>query len=180
MRLKCPACRTLAGADAWAAEVDVEAVLDMCTQLPTEIGRRVLAYLALFRPASGRPMAWCTVRTRVEELKALVESADITWDRNPARANNPLAWAAAMDRAIGNSRLELPLKDHRWLRKVAYGIAGDAERNRDALHIRDEKRGRVSSSAPRNYYSMPACGACGMQANNIERGKPCPYCGTTV
>lgn len=180
MRLKCPACRTLAGADAWAAEVDVEAVLDMCSQMPTDISRRVLAYLALFRPLSGRPMAWATVRSRVEDLKKLVDAPDIRWDRNPPRANNPLAWAAAMDRAISNPYLELPLKDHRWLRKVAYGIAGEAERNREALRIEAE-HGRHGRREPSdNRYRMPVCGACGMTADNIVKGQACPYCGKTA
>ncbi len=177
MKLKCPACRSVAGADAWAAEVDVEAVLDMCAKLPTEVSRRVLAYLALFRPLSGRPMAWSTVRNHLIGIKYLIDQPSLSWGKGPARANNPLAWAAAMDRAISHPPSDLPLKSHNYLRKVAHAIAGEIERNKDALRIEAEETRRKPSAGKSNYHQIPICAACGMQANNIVNGEACPFCG---
>lgn len=178
MILKCPACRMRASADAWAAEVDVEAVLNICSQLPTEISRRVLAYFGLFRPISGvRPMAWSTTRTHAEALKELVEMNGIEWNRGPAHPNNPLAWAAAMDRAMQNPTLDLPLKDHNWLRKVAYGISNEIDRNKEVLRIQSERSGSYRRNTESVYHKIPICGACGMQADNIVKGEACPFCG---
>ncbi|BBO84504.1 hypothetical protein DSCO28_50700 [Desulfosarcina ovata subsp. sediminis] len=177
MRLKCPACRTSAGADAWAAEVHVEDALKLCLTLPSIIDDRILYYLALFRPRSGRPMNWLTTRNHIDSLKKLVDPVSINWNRQPGRENSPLAWAAAMDRAIAHPNLDLPLKDHNWLRKVAYGIAGEMARNRELLRMPEERGGHRRENPAPSRYNMPVCAACGMQANNIEKGAACPFCG---
>ena len=178
MILKCPVCRARASADAWAAEADVEAVMVILSDMPTEISRRALAYLGLFRPVSGkRPMAWATTRTHAESFKKLIDANEIKWDRGPSRANNPLAWAAAMDRAIQHPSLDLPLKDHNWLRKVAYGIAGEIERNKEVLKIQSERDGSLRNNISQNYYKTVSCQACGTMADNIVKGADCPFCG---
>lgn len=176
MILKCPVCRARASADAWAAEVHVEAVVRIGCELPTEVSDRMLDYLGLFRPVSGvRPMSWRTTRTHAEELKALIDQSGIEWNRGPVQPNDPLAWAAAMDRAMQNPNLDLPLKDHNWLRKVAHGISGEMGRNREMLQIQSERPGR-RLKVESNYLKTPICGSCGMQADNIVKGEPCPFC----
>ncbi|GEM_PF-2727561 len=143
MRLKCPACRTLAGADSWAAEVDVEAVMKIGFDLPSEVSRRMLAYLALFRPVSGRPMAWSTTRTHAEVLQELVGYGIIEWDKRAPRPNNITAWANAMEKMIQNPPRHLPLKNHNYLRKMAYEIADDMDRTVEVAHNRAERNGTL-------------------------------------
>lgn len=153
MKLVCPACGAEASVDAWEADAEARAALEVAAGLPRPVARWILPYLALFRPGRGAPacapksgrtrrsaptLTWKTTRKLLEDLKALVEAEWISWKQNVPRPNKIEAWARAMDKVVGHPPGDLPLKSHGYLRSIAYGIADqmDAESER----VLEEKR----------------------------------------
>lgn len=156
MRMKCPACRCIAGADAWHGEADVEQFMRIKDELPFEIGRRTINYLALFRPRSGRPLAWSTALRLVGELRDLVIDPMIQWDRQTPRPNSARAWYEAMERVIQNPPRRLPLKSHGYLRAIAWEIADEVDRAHEVADNRRERSGAAYQEAARDRDPKPA------------------------
>lgn len=135
MRLICPSCGAMHSLEGWANDVDAREALRIVAGLPRQVAGWALPYLSLFRPRA-RALSWKRARRLLEELKVLVEAAEISWDREVPRPNNAKAWAQAMERVVSHTPRELPLRNHNYLRTIAYKIANEldaeAERYREA------------------------------------------------
>ena len=143
MKLVCPSCGAIHSAEGWSTDADARQCLRIVTELPTEVSRRTLPYLALFRPGSGRGLTWSKALRLMKELYQLVMEAHIQWKRNPVRLNSVMAWSSAMERVIQNPPRRLPLESHGYLRSVAYDLADEEDRRKEVNHNSDERRGQV-------------------------------------
>ena len=142
MRIVCNVCGAIYSAEAGQADADARQCMKIIGDLPYDVSRRALAYLALFRPASGRGLAWPKALRLLAELQGEVQAPHIQWEKKVARPNSAAAWGGAMERIIERPPKALPLKSHGYLKAVAYEIADEMDR-------RQERSALVADSAAR-------------------------------
>jgi len=96
--------------------------------LPAQVATFTLEYLELFYPASGRAMAGSKTQRLVADLQALVCQPTIHKPGAVSRSCNPQIWADAMEQMLNQtSGLGLPMKNHNYLRSIAWAMAVQAD-----------------------------------------------------
>lgn len=166
MRLVCPSCGALHSAEAWTADGQARQCLKIVAELPESVSRRVLAYLALFRP-TARGLKWSKALRLLAELQQLVREPHIGWEQKPARANDPAAWVQALDQVVENPPKRLPLKTHGYLRAIAYERADELDRAAERRRIVAEQTGnfrRAATPPAAISVAAEAAGAAGAAA----------------
>ena len=148
MKLICPSCGGVHSAEAWLSDADARQSLRIVAELPWEVGRRALPYLAFFRPKSGRGLIWSKTLRLLSEIKTLVTEPYIQWDRGVARPNSSRAWGMAMEKLVENPPKHLPLKNHNYLRAVAYDIADEMDRAEEVRRNQAERTGAARPVRP--------------------------------
>lgn len=129
MLLTCPSCGCQASAELWKIDEDYREILAIHASLPAEIREEVWRYLSLFRPAKSR-LSWSQVKRRLNALRVLISSGDVTHDHRPCRICPPSVWAAAMAQMQDRrDKISRPLTNHNYLIIVAYDLAGQQESN---------------------------------------------------
>jgi hypothetical protein len=157
MRLTCPSCAAVHSAEAWANDPQARQCLLLVGELPAEVSRRVLQYLALFRNRSTRrAVSWPKALGLMGTLKDMITDPYIQWDREPARPNSPKAWADAMERMIQHPPRNLPLKNHNYLKRTAYEIANEVDRQVEVRKNRAERSGDIRPKPPPPAAQQPA------------------------
>jgi len=148
MRVTCPNCGEGYPIDAGFADDDGKRLAALFADMEPVLGRAVLGYLRLFRPAKT---ALRTVRAIkiVEELLVLVRTGTVCRDERGGvrRPATPAVWAAGIEQLLASpGKLTLPLSNHHYLRAVVYGLADQAdavaERQREAtLRVGNRRAG---------------------------------------
>lgn len=163
----CPDCGVKAPLEAFLQDADARrALVDLSTRLADHpaVLRRAISYVGLHAPR-GRAANWSKVARLFDELAELVTSGSVTVDRQP-RACAPEIWALAMDEAI-NARdagtLSLPLSGHGWLKKVAWGKAGQEEARAEAARL-----GRARGETPVGRQAPSDCPAPDPVSTSIQ------------
>lgn len=118
-------------------------------ELPREVSRRCLNYLALFRLNTGRGLTWGKALRVLSELRDLVLQAHIQWERNVARPNSAIAWGRALETVIERPPKQLPLTSHGYLRRIAYGFADEMDKEREKAENSAERKGRKTDDGRR-------------------------------
>jgi len=125
MKLHCPACGAEASLDCWDKDPDCLQALKSAFALPPEVARVVTSYLALFRPES-RALSWPRALRVIKELNIMIAEGTLRIQGKPVRACPPGVWAEAIAEMVDNrSRIKRPLKNHNYLRQVAYAKAAE-------------------------------------------------------
>lgn len=127
MRLSCPCCGQQFPLEAGFAEADGKRLAALFAQCDPKLGRALLDYLRLFS-APSRNLRLPKAIVVVEELLALVESGSVQRDaRTPDnRVATVRHWMMGMEHMLfSRERLTLPLENHRYLRAVVWGLAGE-------------------------------------------------------
>jgi hypothetical protein len=140
MRLICPSCGAIHSAESWANDVDTRQCMIMVADLPGEVSRRCLNYLALFRPGT-RALIWSKALRLLKDLSDLVRAPEVMWEKKPSRPNTVMVWALALDRVIEHPPKRLPLTSHGYLRAIAWEIADEMDRGNESRIIRREHAG---------------------------------------
>lgn len=135
MKLKCPACGALASLDILLTTEGAREAILLAMQFPAPLGKRLIQYLALFRPAT-RELSFDRVASLLNEILPDIQSGKI---RRAGRDWSLLQdyWLLAIDTVLAArdaGRLTLPLKGHGYLYEVLVGIADKAEGRKEALH----------------------------------------------
>jgi hypothetical protein len=129
-----------------------EAVL-AALQLPAPLGKLLVLYLAMFRPAK-RQLSWERVSSLLEELRAPIAAAQI--ERHGRTWPAPLEyWKAALEQMVqlrDAAKLQLPLKSHGYLLEVIAGMSGKAEAK--AENDREGHRAGHAKSASPSFRVM--------------------------
>lgn len=141
MKLTCPACGAAASAEAWENDAHVRQFARVLTALPQAVSVRALGYIALFRPAGGRGLAWSKALRLITELREEVGRPTIQWQRGVARPNTAAAWGSAMERVIACPPRRLPLKSHGYLKAIAYEIADELDKAGEREKVKGERNG---------------------------------------
>ncbi len=138
----CPSCQAKFPLEAAIQDAEARRALAAALGLPEPVARRVVPYLALHAPSSGKAMAWSKTTRLLEELVSLISQPEHRRGSNPARKVGIAQWALALDECLqarDEGRLELPLDGHGWLTGAAYRIAG----RKDAPRTDAQKRGET-------------------------------------
>lgn len=128
LRATCPACACEADVEAFFVEPDAKRLAARLAEVEPALGRSVLGYLRLFKPAKTALRLSRAVRI-VDELLALVEAGTVCKDERSGlrRPAPPAVWAAGIEQMIGQrDRLTLPIDGHGYLRAVVFGLAEEA------------------------------------------------------
>lgn len=141
MKLTCPSCGAIHSAEAWTNDAHARQAMIAISDLPPVVGRRALFYLALFRPASGRGLAWRRAGKLLGELREIIASGHVQWKKKVSRPCPPSVWAAAMDRMTANPPRDLPIDSHGYLKSIAYSLADDADRSAEKDRSTAERTG---------------------------------------
>lgn len=139
MNVTCPQCQTRFPLAAGFLDDDGKRLAALMAGMEPALGRAVITYLGLFKPAHQSLRTSRAVKL-VRELVDLVEPGSVCKDerggvRRPATA---ATWAAGIEQMLAEpGRLTLPLTNHRYLRAIVYGLADHADAVREAH--RDEQ-----------------------------------------
>lgn len=137
MRITCPSCGAVSSLDALVGHEAARSLLvQALAQTPT--GKRLIRYVALFRPAQ-RQLSWDRVANLLGELLDMIRAGRI--ERNGRLWAAPeSAWVIALDEILARrdeGKLTTPLKSHGYLLEILTGKADKAEA---ATEKRDEDR----------------------------------------
>lgn len=127
MRMTCPACGAVASLDALLGhEAARSALVQALEQTPA--GRRLVRYIALFRPAE-RALSWDRTANLLGELLDMMKAAKV--ERHGRIWAAPEAvWIAALDEILAQrdaGKLRTPIKSHGYLLEIIAGQSGKAE-----------------------------------------------------
>lgn len=150
MRATCPDCGAQAHVAAFFAEDEGKRLAVLLAPMAPELGRAVIGYLGLFKPAKTALRMARAVKV-VEELQQLVDAGTVCSDERSGlrRPASPATWAAAIEQMLAQrATLTLPLANHNYLRAVVFGLAdkADAARERQAEDQRRVGKHRAEPS----------------------------------
>ena len=149
MQIRCPSC---------GAEMSLDAVIDNDAAAQaltlalsiTPLGKLIVRYLAMFRPAKSK-LSWPRVVTLLGELMPMIESQRI--ERNGSLYEAPHdVWCAAIEQMLATrdaGRLQIPLKSHGYLLEV---IISEAARQVSPM------TGRVLGEVVNHTHAKPQSG----------------------
>jgi hypothetical protein len=131
MKATCPACGAVASLDVLLGHEGARDAVMVALQLPAPLGKLLVQYVALFRPAQ-RQLSLDRVANLLGELLPLIAEAKI--ERNGRIWSAPQEyWAAALNEMLAKrDALTLPLKSHGYLLAVIEGYSNKAEAKQEA------------------------------------------------
>ncbi|MEW6562728.1 MAG: hypothetical protein AB1400_05780 [Pseudomonadota bacterium] len=126
MKLSCPACGSLSSLDALLGNEGAREAVMAALAMPAPIGKIMVQYLGLFRPAQ-RQLSFDRVATLINELLPMIHEAKI--ERHGRIWSAPQDyWRMGMEEMLAKrDRLTLPLKNHGYLLSIIEGYSQKAE-----------------------------------------------------
>lgn len=153
MKITCPCCYSDFPIEAGFSDADGKRLAALMVEFEPALGRAVLAYLRLFKPAKTSLRVSRAISI-VSELLDLVRAGTVCRDeRNGLRRPAPTSvWIAGIEQMLAQPGIETPLDGHNYLRKVVFALADQvdakAERAReDARKAQGAARVGVSPQA---------------------------------
>ena len=117
MKLRCPNCGHAASILDFANEQAARQVVYLAADLPKPLGKLVMRYIGLFRPAQ-RSLSWERTLKLMQQLKTDIDAGRIEYKGRIWAAPDGL-WHKALTTMIEKSEqqdgLMLPLKNHNYL-----------------------------------------------------------------
>ncbi|HHA2431527.1 TPA: hypothetical protein ACOENN_000499 [Stenotrophomonas maltophilia] len=158
MRATCPDCGAQAHLSAFFAEEDGKRLAAQLADMQPELGRAVIAYLGLFKPAKNALRLPRAVKL-VQELAILVGAGTVCRDeRNGVRRSaSPAMWATGIEQMLAQrGSLTLPLENHNYLRAVVFGLADKADAATERQREENARAGRhLDNTAPAQPKETP-------------------------
>ena len=161
MRLNCAACGAAMSLDTLLAGEGAREAVMTALQLPAPLGKALVQYLALFRPAlrpgpvlskaegSGqarRQLSFDRVNSLLSELLPLIQSGK--FERNGRLWAAPVeSWRQGIEEMLAKrDSLTLPLKSHGYLLTIIAGYADKTEARAEAQAEERMRSGRPAAS----------------------------------
>jgi hypothetical protein len=144
VRATCPECGAQAHIAAYFAEDDGKRLAMTVAGMPPELGRAMLAYLGLFKPAKTALRLSRAVKLAAE-IAELVATGTVCRDERSGvrRPASPAQWAAGMEQMVSQrAALTLPLESHGYLRAVVFGLADKLDAAAERAREADARAGR--------------------------------------
>lgn len=135
MKLCCPACGSVFSLDVLLASESARGAVMSALELPAPLGKLLIQYIALFRPAQ-RQLSFDRVARLLEELRQPISDAKI--ERNGRLWPAPLdTWRAAITEMLAlrdAQKLRLPLASHGYLFEIIASQADKAQASAERAH----------------------------------------------
>jgi len=157
MRMTCPECGAQAHLAAFFVEDDGKRLAGLFAEMEPVLGRAVLGYLGLFKPAKNALRLSRAVKL-TQELVALVNAGTVCRDERSGvrRAATPSLWAQGIETVLTQrSSLSLPLENHNYLRAVVFGLADKADAAAERQREEDARAGRHRSGVSAAVSETP-------------------------
>ncbi len=117
MKVKCSACGAVHSLDALVANEAASQALNAALLINGELGRALIGYLGLFRPAKSS-LTFERVATILNELSPMITSGKIQRDGREFSAP-PEAWIYGINQMLTSRQtLKLPMKSHGYLLEI--------------------------------------------------------------
>ena len=117
MKTKCPCCGAINSLDALVANEKAREAIALALQFNGELGKVLIGYLGLFRPASSS-LSFDRVATLLGQLLPSIQAAEIQRDRHTFPAPTE-AWIYAINTMVANrENLKLPMTSHGYLFEI--------------------------------------------------------------
>lgn len=148
MKIRCAACGATSSLDAAVAHDDAAQALNTALGM-TPIGRLLVQYLGLFRPAKSA-LSFDRVNTLLNELLPIIQTGQL--DRGGRTWSAPMSyWQGALEQVLAaRPRLTLPLKGHGYLYEIVAGMSNKAEA---VVEAKTEETRRNQTDTDRKYQA---------------------------
>ena len=144
--MTCPACGAVASLDVLIGHEGARDAVAVSLSLYGPLGKLLVQYLGLFRPAS-RNLSMDRVAGLLSELKPMIQDGKITRNGRIWPAPQDY-WKNAIEEMLAKrDTLRLPLKNHGYLFAVIEGYGLKAETRQEGQH-EDRKAGRTPTATP--------------------------------
>lgn len=157
MKLCCPACGSVFSLDVLLANDSARTAVMAALELPAPLGKLLIQYIALFRPAQ-RQLSFERVARLLEELRGPISEARI--ERNgriwPAPHD---AWKFAISEMLAlrdANRLRLPLASHGYLFEIIASAADKAQATAERKTEEQKRGSRVLNNLANHASLAPA------------------------
>lgn len=144
MRATCPECGSYGHLSTFFTEDDGKRLAASLADMEPTLGRAVIGYLGLFKPAKTA-LRMQRAAGLVDELRALVAAGAVCRDERSGvrRPAPPAMWAQGIEQMLAQrASLTLPLQGHGYLRAVVYGIADSADAAAERQKEQDARVGK--------------------------------------
>lgn len=156
---KCPRCAYKAPVICFVDAAEGGAMLQAFSDLPHAVQKPFLKYLSLFKPASGCAIQSSKAERLTRDLVALVAKGYVSEQGKADRPCSPVFWVMGMERLQELAgTLDLPMKNHNYLRSIVYKLANqaDAQREQHQRHQEVDGSQRVSRQLALNNVPQEA------------------------
>jgi hypothetical protein len=154
MKLSCPACGAAFSLDVLLGHEGARDSVMAALRLPAPLGKLLIQYIGLFRPAS-RNLSFDRVASLLNEMQPMIEAGLIERNGRPWSAPQDY-WRMALDDMLAKrDKLTLPLKNHGYLLTIIAGLSGKAEA---AVESKIEAQRAGHTPVGGNASVQPACG----------------------
>lgn len=150
MQVCCPVCATDFPVEAGLTEGDGKRLAASLAGMDPALGRAVISYLRLFKPAKTA-LRMARAVTICSELQKLVDAGTVCRDERTGvrRPASPALWAGGIEQMLAQrDRLVLPLANHNYLREVVYGLADKADAVAEQAREQAARTGRTFGPSP--------------------------------
>lgn len=146
MKTSCPACGAAFSLDALLGNEGAREAVMAALAIPAPLGKLLVQYLALFRPAQ-RQLSFDRVANLLNELLPMIAAARI--ERSGRTWSAPQDyWAMALTEMIAKrDNLTLPLKSHGYLLAIIEGYGQKAEGKQEGQR-ENHLAGRTPAATP--------------------------------
>lgn len=172
MKLACPSCGALMSLDVIVAHDGAREAVQIALQLPAPLGKLLIQYVALFRPAK-RQLTLDRLAALLGELLPMVQSETVRRDGKRYRVPQEV-WAAALQEMTErNARkpFDRPLTSHGYLLEILVSKASAAEAVEETR--REEQRRHAPQGNRVGMRASSAAAEIGVaMLRKAVRGKP--------
>ena len=153
MKMTCPACGSLSSLDALLGNEGAREAVMAALAFPAPLGKLVVQYLALFRPAQ-RQLSFDRVANLLNELLPMIADARVSHKGRTWIAPHE-HWKNAIEEMLARrDTLTLPLKSHGYLISIIAGYGSKAEARKEQQH-EDRLAGRTPVGVAHAGRAMP-------------------------
>ena len=145
MKLSCPACGAVASLDVLLGHESARDAVMVALAMPAPLGKLMVQYLGLFRPAQ-RQLSFDRVANLINELLPMIQEAKIERGGRIWAAPQDY-WKMGMEDMLAKrDKLTLPLKNHGYLLAIIESYSSKAEAQAE-LQNEARKGGRSAVGA---------------------------------
>lgn len=151
LRITCPNCCESYPIEAGFVDDDGKRLAAMLAGVEPMLGRAIIGYLRLFKPAKTS-LRSARAGKIVDELLDLVRVGTVCRDERGGlrRPAPPSLWAAGIEQLLAApEKLRLPLSNHHYLRAVVFGLADQADAVAERSKEAGLRAGQRSAAAPK-------------------------------